>query len=207
MANEKGYVKFNFSLKRLSVLGLNDIEELELLRTKLFKLKLIGAYENGVGYGNLSRRVSGETVFIISGTRTGALAQLGPEHYTRIIDCELESNFVSCEGLCEPSSEAMTHAALYQASTKIQTIAHIHNGTLWNALLDHVPTTARDVEYGTPAMAQEILRLFREEKLDHQGSIAMGGHEDGVIFYGPNFQKVEKIIDTNCLQYLQLQTN
>ena len=43
---------------------------------------------------------------------------------------------------------------------------------------------AVDVANGTPRMAVEVQRLFRESTLSGTGILAMGGHEDGVLAFG-----------------------
>ena len=67
----------------------------------------------------------------------------------------------------------MTHAAVYIASPETNGVIHVHHPELWRALLDRVPTTSKEVEYGTPAMAEEIGRLFRETNVRELKIIAM----------------------------------
>ena len=53
---------------------------------------LIGAYPNGVGFGNVSVRIPRSRRFIISGTATGKIAFLTGAHYTLVTDFDIESN-------------------------------------------------------------------------------------------------------------------
>ena len=41
-------------------------------------MDLIGAYENGVGFGNISMRIKGGHQFVITGSATGEI-QVGPQ--------------------------------------------------------------------------------------------------------------------------------
>ena len=56
----------------------------------------------------------------------------------------------------------MAHAAIYDIETGTHAIAHVHSDELWSALKDSVPTARDTVAYGTPEMALEFRRLFRE---------------------------------------------
>lgn len=71
MSIDEGYIKFNLDWKNTSFNFKNeDFESLNSIRNQLFKLNLIGAYPNGIGFGNLSIRHS-NSEFIISGSATG----------------------------------------------------------------------------------------------------------------------------------------
>jgi hypothetical protein len=78
----------------------------------------------------------------------------------------------------------MTHAAFYQADPAIGAVIHVHHLDFWKRLLHTVPTTAPEVAYGTPGMALEILRLYRETDLPRRKLAAMAGHEEGIISFG-----------------------
>jgi hypothetical protein len=51
-----------------------------------------------------------------------------------------------------------------------------------------VPTTDADVAYGTPDMADEFRRLYRETSLPRTGVAVMAGHESGLLSLGQNLQ-------------------
>jgi ribulose-5-phosphate 4-epimerase/fuculose-1-phosphate aldolase len=93
-----------------------------------------------------------------------------------------------------PSSECMTHAMFYQADPAVGAVIHVHHLEFWKRLLGRVPTTARDVEYGTPGMANEILRLYRETDLPCRKLAAMAGHEEGIIAIGRDLDEASKIL-------------
>jgi len=60
----------------------------------------------------------------------------------------------------------------------------VHEMELWKRLLDRVPTTRKHVEYGTPEMAAEMGRLFRESDVRERRILAMAGHEAGIFAFG-----------------------
>jgi ribulose-5-phosphate 4-epimerase/fuculose-1-phosphate aldolase len=81
----------------------------------------------------------------------------------------------------QASSEALTHAAIYELDAGIRAIAHVHSGELWDRLLDRIPTTSPDVPYGTPEMAREFRRLYRESGFAETGVAVMAGHAEGLV--------------------------
>ena len=87
----------------------------------------------------------------------------------------------------------MTHAAIYRLDPAIQCVLHVHDPKMWKfGLQQALPSTDPDVEYGTPAMAAEILRLYQSGQLDRQRVLVMAGHQDGIISYG------DSIDDAGC---------
>mgnify|MGYP000406659349 CR=1 FL=1 len=84
----------------------------------------------------------------------------------------------------------MSHAAIYQTNKSVNAVLHIHHETLWNQLLNVLPTTDKNAEFGTPEMAFEIARLAKT----NNGIIIMGGHPEGIISYGENLQNAYNLL-------------
>jgi L-ribulose-5-phosphate 4-epimerase len=181
---KEGVIKYQCERVMAEPVHFEKFEELNRVRNQLWELGLIGIYPNGVGYGNVSVRCGESRQFYISGAATGHLPKLDFTHYAKVRNFDIDRNWVKCEGPIQGSSESMTHAAIYEAEAGTRAVLHVHNPALWNSLLDKCPTTAQHVEYGTPEMAREIMRLFRETDVREQRIIAMAGHEDGVIAFG-----------------------
>jgi L-ribulose-5-phosphate 4-epimerase len=76
----------------------------------------------------------------------------------------------------------------------INAVLHIHHLQLWKKLLDTFPATNSNIEYGTPAMAREIVRLFKETNLAEQKIFAMAGHEEGIVSFGKDLNEAGQII-------------
>jgi L-ribulose-5-phosphate 4-epimerase len=196
---KEGYFKFNPRFAGVIDFSPACVAELNRSREHLYKLKLVGMYTEGelkgVGYGNISVRSPGG--FVITATRTGGLPVLGQEHYTEIIQVDITRNAVDFRAVTEatvPSSECMTHAMFYQADPAVGAVIHVHHLEFWKRLLNRVPTTAPEVEYGTPGMANEILRLYRDTDLPRVKLAAMAGHEEGIIAIGRDLAEAEKIL-------------
>ena len=189
--SDEGYIKFNCNWIEKKTVNRLDILELNFYREKLFKAGLIGMYENGIGFGNLSIRYKNK--FLISGSATGGLKELNENHYAIVTDYDLSKNSLTCEGMVKASSESLTHAAVYECSENTNAVIHIHNLELWKKLLFKVPTTAK-VEYGTPEMANEIYRLFNETEVEEKKIICMLGHEEGIITFGKNLKQANDIL-------------
>lgn len=191
---DEGVIKYDASdfiqepLTRSTLLNeLNDI------RSRLFKMNLIGEYPiEKVGFGNLSIRskysdLPNKNSFIISGTQTGHLPLLDSQHYTHVVDYDVIQNSVSVRGPVQASSESLTHAAIYECHPEIQCVIHVHSAKIWHGMLENqMPHTPSAVPYGTPQMAEAVKSVINDKV---SGVLAMAGHEDGVITYGTTIQE------------------
>ena len=200
---DEGYIKYQCNWINSEPVSFNQITELNQWRNKFYELDLIGQYDNGIGFGNISIRSDKPEQFIISGTQTGHLSNLNEFHYTRVTKFDLERNCLTCCGPIKASSESLTHATLYQANPTIKAIIHVHNLELWQKLMYKVPTTQKDVPYGTPEMAKEMLRLFKEDNLNSTKVLVMAGHEEGIITFGQNLQEAGNILLNIYSNYTQ----
>jgi len=180
---DEGYIKFNCKWTKKDLPGNLSVDELNFWRHKLYQQKLIGAYTDGVGYGNISIRTT-ENNFLITGTATGNLPLLTQKHYTCVTNYYIAENQIVCEGPIKASSESLTHAIIYQLLPEAKVIVHIHDEKLWYKLKDIVPTTAAAVTYGTPLMANEVERLFKSTNLRERKILVMAGHQDGLVSFG-----------------------
>jgi L-ribulose-5-phosphate 4-epimerase len=191
--NEKGIIKFNCNWIKQGPVDFELFEQMNQWRNHLFSLGLIGVTENGIGYGNISTRFS-ENQFIITGSGTGKIKNLTLGHYTKVTSFSLDKNLLTAQGPVIASSESLTHAALYEIDSNIQAVIHIHHEELWQELKNKVPTSDISVEYGTPAMAKEIQRLYLETDLFVKKIMIMGGHKTGIITFGSSLDKAGDIL-------------
>jgi ribulose-5-phosphate 4-epimerase/fuculose-1-phosphate aldolase len=194
---KEGQVKFSFEILEKKPVQDNAIRELNAYRQKCFDLNLIGAKKwgelKGIGFGNISVKDGDD--FIISGTGTGRLSVLTKEHYTRITKYDLKRNHVECSGAIPPSSEALTHAAVYDSDAGIKAVIHIHDSAFWQYLLQQdVPKTAPDAAYGTPEMVYEVKRLGKEYDAWQKKIIVMKGHEEGVLVFGKSLEEAFSVL-------------
>ena len=158
----------------------------------MFQIGLIGFDpDQNVGFGNISFRY--KNTFVISGTQTGDVFPIEQKHFSLVTSYDYQSNEVHCKGPLQASSESLTHAAIYEADNTVNSIIHIHSEELWNEYLNKVPTT-RNVPYGTPEMAEEMFRLFRETDVKNQKVILMAGHHAGIITFGNNAEEAGRIV-------------
>lgn len=158
-------------------------------RARLFDLGLVGqdpARYGGAGFGNLTTRLTAtgrDRPFLVTGTQTGGLRDLELSQLCVVDDWDETRNLVWSHGPILPSSESMTHGALYADDRRIRFIFHGHSPTIWhNAARAGLPITGPSIAYGTPEMAEAVRRLRRENP--GRRVIVMGGHEDGVISWG-----------------------
>jgi L-ribulose-5-phosphate 4-epimerase len=126
--------------------------------------------------------------FYITGSATGGLPELTPTDCVRVVAYDFARNWLRHEGAATPSSESLTHAAIYGSDSSISAVIHCHDSVLWATLLDRAPTTSKSVAYGTPEMAYEIMRLFKGSDLRSRKVFAMAGHQAGIVAFGKNLE-------------------
>lgn len=180
----EGVIKFDLDFRSAAPPASETLSELNAWRCLLYRLELTGQDPRrygGLAYGNVSRRET-HNRFIISGTQTGQKKWLTASDYCLVLDSDLAGNRIRAEGSIRPSSEALTHAAIYAADASVTSVMHVHSPEIWGyAEPLGIPVTPADIAYGTPAMAQAVQRAV------HEGAasiIAMLGHQDGVIAFG-----------------------
>jgi len=187
---DEGYIKFDMDWTPAATPALPEIDELRRWRRPLYAAGLIGEYTDlGIGFGNISARCSAGGLFVISGTQTGHLAELERRHFSVVTHCDPAANRVTCHGDVRASSESMTHAALYAVDRSIAAVVHVHDATLWHEGRNNWPTTSESVAYGTPDMAREFERLYRDSVFSQDGIAVMAGHEDGLVSIGESVEQ------------------
>ena len=203
---EEGYIKYRCYWTKKAAVTEKEIKTLNLWRGKLYRSGLIGQYDDGIGFGNISCRMADSAFdsntskntqkpeFIISGTQTGGIKQLTARHYTKVSDFDWQENYVTCVGAIKASSESLTHGALYAANPEINGVIHIHDLALWQKLLDKVPTTNPNCAYGTPQMAEEIIELCQQRECQQQKIIVMSGHREGILAFGSNLAEAGEVL-------------
>jgi class II aldolase/adducin N-terminal domain-containing protein len=164
-------------------------------RDVLARLGLIGrdpARYHGLGYGNVSARVPpfgdvgrGQRRFLVTGTQTGGRRGVTLDDFCLVERYDIARNQVRSRGRIPPSSESLTHGAIYDIAPTARIVLHGHAPELWrHARALGLPITRAEALNGTPDMALEVQRLYRQSTLSGTGILAMGGHEDGVIAFG-----------------------
>jgi L-ribulose-5-phosphate 4-epimerase len=183
---KEGVVKYTVQHETARLAFPPEMGELLACRRQLRTLDLIGADPQGIGYGNLSIRLYASPTFLITSSQSSGLQEVDQQHFARVTVVDLDRNLLRSVGERPPSSEALTHAALYQVNAAIRGVVHVHSNAIWSAWRGRLPTSRDDVPYGTPEMAYEMVRLHKRRALGGLGVIVMGGHQDGVIAFGPS---------------------
>lgn len=185
---DEGYIKFHPHWTPTPALAENLIAEINHWRQQLYNCGLIGAYPDGIGFGNISSRY-GNNSFLISGSATGNLPTLDGRHYSLVTKVNVASNELWCEGPVLASSESMSHAAVYRLVPSVQAVVHIHHLGLWEQLLYKVPTTDETATYGSPEMVYAIETLFADTPLHMDGLFVMAGHREGIFTFGESLEQ------------------
>jgi hypothetical protein len=208
MSHQEGIVKYQLRFTPAPPVDLSACPELNAWRRMLHLSRLLGQEPgryDGYGYGNISRRVAPWNAagplrrFIISGTQTGGLPELTSQHYALVTECRPETNMIVAEGPIKPSAESLTHGTLYALDDNLRVVMHAHSPDIWrSAALLGLHSTRADVPYGTPEMAEEVQRLFRDTDVSAHGIFSMAGHEDGVVAFADSAERAGTIL-LSCL--------
>ncbi len=206
---DEGVVQFKAQHRRqaLDPMRYGDLaSKLIAWREVLAKMQLVGedpARYGGAGYGNVSGRVGpagavlGKRAMMITGTQTSGLGNIGLSHLCVVDEYDYHQNRVCSQGLSEPSSETMTHGAIYDLSPAIRFVFHAHSPMIWQRARSlRIPITDPRIGYGTPQMALDVQRLFSGSTLSATRILAMGGHEDGIIVFGHSAEEAGQVVVT-----------
>jgi ribulose-5-phosphate 4-epimerase/fuculose-1-phosphate aldolase len=194
MKEQEGVIKYQLEHTQNPINEKFSFSEINAWRTIIFRLGLIGQdpgrYDN-LGFGNISQRLNPQGgQFIISGSQTGHIEHLRPEHYCLVVKADPRKNRIESCGLCKPSSESMTHASIYAQDSSIQAVIHVHSPEIWkHTAALNLPHIAADIPYGTVAMAIAVEQLFQSGRLQQTSLFTMLGHEDGAVAFGGSMQE------------------
>lgn len=192
MINE-GYIKYRSQREEGMIPDHPDFSALNRCRTELFDLRLIGLYPNGIGYGNVSLRLSASQ-FVVSGSATGGIRELSKEHYAHVVSFDLDQNCVKSVGRIDASSETMSHGAVYRALPGVNAVIHIHSRVLFDLMRsEHYPETGPAFLFGTPELARAIEKLVVSCGSNH-GIFVTAGHDEGIIAYGETIEKALSLV-------------
>jgi L-ribulose-5-phosphate 4-epimerase len=183
------YIKFACEGAATKIAPFDEFAELNAYRRNLRQLGLIGVDANGIGFGNLSVRDGTTKNFYITGSATGEKSELALTDCARVVAYDFKRNSLRYEGTAIPSSESLTHAAVYESDTKAGSVIHCHDSKLWAVLLNQAPTTSKAVDYGTPEMAYEVRRLFKVTDVQSRKILVMAGHEGGIVAFGKDLEE------------------
>lgn len=166
--------KFKTQLIKKKLNATKRTRELIFWCRKFNEFGLAPSYGKGSA-GNLSFRAGKH--FIITASYTD-LSQVRAEDLVRITSFSLPRKSVHAQGLREPSSETLLHAAIYQARPDIGAVFHGHGDDILKA--DHLfVTTKKKAPYGSSFLIEQVLAV-----LDHHDFIVMKGH--GFLVLGKN---------------------
>jgi L-ribulose-5-phosphate 4-epimerase len=182
------YVKFSCERTVTESTPFSGLAELNAYRRRLLPLGLVGINSNGIGFGNLSIRDGATDNFYIG------MPELTLADCAKVVAYDFERNWLQYEGSTIPSSESLTHAAIYESDAKAGAIIHCHDLRLWAALLNQAPTTSKTIDYGTPQLAYEIMRLFQQTDVRSRKILVMAGHAAGILTLGKDLEEAFAIL-------------
>ena len=187
---DEGVVKYSIEHSKEEVSApFLHYDAIESVRSHLVALGLIGE-KAGIGYGNLSVRDTTTSGFFITATQTGALSALLPEHYSYVYRYSFNDFVVYSQGMHPPSSEALSHAMIYNIHPDITAVIHIHSLALWEYMIAHrYPATT--AAYGTKEMVDEIATLYTTKDPFVENALVMRGHHEGIMTFGASLHEAQ----------------
>lgn len=214
MTPEEGVIKYRLEFTEAPPVPSPELREINAWRKLLYLTRLIGQDPDrydGFAYGNISQRLAPldarehQRQFVISGTNTGQHEDLGEEHYAIVTEYNPDRNLVVAQGPLRPSSESLTHGTIFDLDRTAQVVIHAHSPHIWrHAQTLNIPTSPRTAAYGTPEMAEAVRCLFRETDVRDRRILAMGGHEDGIVSFGPDFRVAGFVLLEHLTRAFQL---
>ncbi len=187
----EGYIKYNTICIGNEYPEAIQIVDLQVLRNDLKINNLIGMLPDGTGYGNVSKKWDNK--IIVTGSQTGGNAILNCSDYSIIHDYDILKNTLVYSGLRPPSSETITHIAIYEAKPNTKFVSHLHNNEIWNKLIINGAKTNGLSEYGTVEIALEA-KEYVSGITGNAGIFALSGHKDGVIAYSDGLKSIITLI-------------
>lgn len=182
----EGVIKFGLCHEHGDPPDTGSVAELDAWRDVLRRLGLIGRDPRrygGLAFGNVSHRPAAAGGFLVSASQTGGLDAPGPAGYCEVVAWDVERNTIRSRGPLSPSSESLTHGAVYAADDTVAWVFHGHAPAIWSRRdILGLPETPAGIPYGTPEMARTVATLVRGA--GPEAVFAMAGHRDGVIAYG-----------------------
>lgn len=197
--DNEGVIRFRVHLNRTPLHEEPEIRQLIVWRDILYRLDLVGQDSlrySGLGFGNLSvRSLRKPDAFVVTGSQTGGIERLSEMHFCRVTSWKFESPEVWAEGLTSPSSESLTHAAIYESEKRVGAVIHVHCPEIWHQA-DTIGLAVSDpaAGCGSSALALEMRSMMATLKPADGGIWILGGHEDGVIAFGTDLMQTGLLV-------------
>lgn len=155
---------------------------------------LIGVYENGIGFGNISCRVENGGLFYILGLKMGNFVELDSCYYVLVIDVGVFENCFSCIGLIIVFFEFMSYVVIYEECFDVNGVIYVYDFYFWKSLMYKVFIIEAFVFYGFLEMVESICRLLVEADLKVCKIFVMEGYEEGIFIFGKDFVEVMAVL-------------
>lgn len=181
MAEKYKGVKFETIFLNKEVVKNENINVLIKWCNKIDELGLAPKHDSGSA-GNLSVRT--ENGFIITGSGTD-FEIIKEEEFVEVLECDKEKKEIKCNGIVNPSSEAIIHYSIYEKRNEVNAIFHAHDDLVMKKLNE--VTTTFERPYGTLELVDEVMNV-----LDNHDYIVMRNH--GIIALGKAMEEAGKLI-------------
>lgn len=181
--------KIKFGLMRYGadpVIEAYEVKMINNIRSLLIEKKWIGKHP--IPYGNVSIR-NKRNEFLITGTQTSEFKYLTNHNVCLVFDYDEQKNVIHYTGPTEPSSESISHYAIY-TFPEVNAVIHIHSLKAWNNEYADGIFEEVEGEYGSKELFRNIKRL----KFFNEHIFRMADHEGGFISFGVDLKSAYNLL-------------
>lgn len=136
-------------------------------------------------FGNMSIRI--EKGFVIT-SRKSDKSELGIEDMIEVVEVDHDQKKKFVRGNKKPSSDMLTHEAIYKKFSEVNAIIHAHDELMVEKSTE-IPTTEVDYPCGCLEAAAEVLKTLEKSKSNY---IVLKNH--GVLALGKNLDEAKRLI-------------
>lgn len=191
---DEGYIKFLVDWQYVLFFLEVKFVVFNIFWQEFYSRGLIGVYENGIGFGNISCRVESGGLFYILGFKMGYFVRLDICYYVLVIEVGVVENCLSCIGLIIVFFEFMSYVIIYEECFDVNGVIYVYDFYLWQSLMYKVLIIDVFVFYGFLEMVESIWWLLREIDLKVCKIFVMEGYEEGIFIFGVDFVEVMAVL-------------
>ena len=190
----KNIDEYSLRYTRTKEIAVKECNKIEKIRMRLYSLGLIGAYCDGIGFGNISVRYKKKSSFVITSKETGEFPKLNPNYYSFVKKVDLEKFTVYAIGPSKPCDEAINHACIYDLDSQINAVIHVHNEKLWDYMLKNDYLSTNDTLWDSNKIVEDIKKMYKDIDPFLNNAFVLKGDFEGVVTFGKTLKDAEKAL-------------
>jgi hypothetical protein len=174
--------------------AIKECLRVEKTRERLYSLGLIGAYDSGISFGNVSIRYKKKNSYVTTATQTGEFPKLNAKYFSLIKKIDIDKLNITAIGSSKPNLESIIDGVLYRLDENINAVIHIKNEKIVNFLLD---TSCLNMGYCSckaNEIIEDILKVYKSIDPMLNNVFIIKGEFDGAVVFGKSLKHAEKTL-------------